>query len=363
MPLLKTLFNAGLALVALCGIATSALYLSLYFHTTPYLQTASVVSVPMLPSPTPAATKEVELVAVGDIMLSRTVARKMKLHGNDYPFIKIQDEFLKGDITIANLENPITQGREIQNGEMVFHADPGAEHALRDAGISFVSLANNHSMNFGEKGIVDTMRYLSDVGIAYAGAGGNDAVANAPSFVQKNGLTFAFLSYVDPSFTPYSYEATANRAGVAFMRIPAMQESVREAKQHADFVIILMHAGLEYADGTTNIQREFAHAAIDAGAEMVIGAHPHVVEPLEKYQGKYIFYSLGNFIFDQVLPETKRGLMLQVAFTKHGVEHIDLVPLVIEDFSQPRVMEENEIGNFFDRLQYPVSNDPVFSMQ
>ncbi|MDD4988886.1 MAG: CapA family protein [Candidatus Pacebacteria bacterium] len=358
MKILEKIILIPLFLIAVGSVASGTFYFFSYFADQSIPETAAIIS---LPTPTPE--KDVEIDAVGDIMLSRTVAKRMRQNGDDYPFRNIKDEMASADVAVANLENPITAGREIQNGEMVLRANPGAELTLKDAGFSLVSLGNNHSMNFGEKGILDTMRFLSNAGILFAGAGANSIDATAPVFVEKSGIKFAFLSYVDSSFTPASYEATSLKPGVAFMNIPEMEVAVREAKLQADFVIILMHAGLEYSASTTKAQREFAHAAIDAGAEMIIGAHPHVVEPLEKYNGKYIFYSLGNFIFDQVNPETKRGLMIKAHFAKSGVKNIELVPLVIENLSQPRVETPSEVGNFFDRLQYPISTDPTFSQK
>ncbi len=354
MKALSHILHSLLFILAVGSVASSTFYFLSYFANPSISQTAAIIV-----ATTPIPEKETELIAVGDIMLSRVVAKKMRENGDDYPFRNIQDELKTGDIVVANLENPITVGREIKSGEMIFHADPGSEFVLKDAGISLVSLGNNHSMNFGEKGILDTMEYLSKAGILYAGAGENSTNANKPMFVEKNGIKFAFLSYVDSSFTPASYEATDKKPGVAFMRIPEMVAAVEKARMQADFIIVLMHAGEEYSDGTTKVQREFAHAAIDAGAEMVIGAHPHVVQALEKYNGKYIFYSLGNFIFDQILPETKRGLMVKADFGENGVKNIKLVPLVIENLSQPRVMGDEEVGNFGGRLQYPITTDSV----
>jgi len=299
---------------------------------------------------------EVSLIATGDISYSRGVGRMVaKEKDNNYPFLKIQD-YLKGaDIVFGNLETPITQGREIPDFDMVFRSNPGTEQALKQAGFSIVSLANNHTPNFGEKGLIDTFKYLDAVGIKYVGAGKNTEEANNPVYFDIKGIKFAFLAYNDPDVVPVSYEATNTHAGTAFMRTSKMVESVKAAKQHVDFVIVSMHSGIEYIGMPDTSQINFAHAAIDAGADLVLGHHPHVVQTAEQYKGKYIFYSLGNFVFDQPQSQnTKEGLMVKASFSKRKINKILPVPIVMENFAQPQeVTEESEKNSILKRLNLP----------
>ncbi|MBI5816843.1 MAG: CapA family protein [Candidatus Yonathbacteria bacterium] len=247
----------------------------------------------------PQVGEEVSLAAVGDIMLSRTVASKIKAHNNiNYPFLKVADFLKEADITFGNLENPITAGATIAPYELTLRADPGVENALKNVGFDILSLVNNHTPNLGIQGLTDTFEYLSKAGIAYVGGGRSAVEANKPIYITRKGITFAFLAYNDTDVVPAYYEATDTRAGTAFMRSEKMIVAVKEAKQKANFVIVSMHAGNEYTDKPDDSQISFAHKAIDAGAELVIGHHPHVVQPIEKYNGKYILYSLGNFISD-----------------------------------------------------------------
>lgn len=303
--------------------------------------------------------EEVSLVAVGDMMLSRAVAGKMKKNNNAYPFLKTVSFLRSADITFGNLENPITEGPTIVPYEMMLRADPGVENVLADAGFDVLSLANNHTPNFGVPGLMDTFSNLSRAGIAYIGAGQNAEEANRPVYLSRNGLTFAFLAYNDSDVVPPYYEAGEARAGTTLMRSDKMAETVKQAKQKADFVIVSMHAGDEYASAPNSSQVDFAHKAIEAGAELVIGHHPHVVQTLEKYKGKYIFYSLGNFIFDQTEEEMKQGLALKVFFTKTGVSKIYLYPIVIRDLSQPEFLSGVPAANVVARLQFPLSNTPA----
>lgn len=311
----------------------------------------------------PQVSEEVSLVAVGDISYSRGVERIVKKQKDiNYPFLKIQDYLKNADLVFGNLETPITQGSEIPDFEMIFRSNPGTEQALKQAGFSILSLANNHTPNFGEKGLKDTFNYLENAGIKYVGAGQNDQEAYRPIYIEKKGIKFAFLAYNDTDVVPAYYEASANRAGTAFMRIDKMTEAVKGAKQKADFVIVSVHSGAEYVDELNDSQVNFAHAVIDAGADLVIGHHPHVVQTLEKYKGGYIFYSLGNFVFDQPQSEeTKEGLVVKIYFAKNGISKISLLPVVMENLAQPRMADKNEADKILQRLNFSLANQDVYA--
>ncbi|MFH1780579.1 MAG: CapA family protein [Candidatus Nealsonbacteria bacterium] len=311
----------------------------------------------------PLISEEVSLVAVGDISYSRGVERIVgKQEDINYPFLKIRDFLQSSDLVFGNLETPITQGREISDFEMIFRSNPGIEQALKQNGFSVLSLANNHTLNFGEEGLKDTFNYLTKAGIKYVGAGNNEQEAYGPVYIEEKGIKFAFFAYNDIDVVPVSYEAGEARAGTAFMRIEKMAEAVKEAKQKADVIIVSMHAGIEYVGEPNESQVNFAHAAIDAGADLIIGHHPHVVQTMEKYRGKYIFYSLGNFVFDQPQSqETKEGLMIKVYFTKNGINKIGLLPVVMNNLAQPEVVGESNKEQILKRLDFPLTNRAVYS--
>ena len=294
----------------------------------------------------------ITLVAVGDIMLSRMVAQRMKTrHDYKYPFLKTVGLTRDVDIAFGNLECPITQGRTIGSTEMIFRADPESIKGLKYAGFDVLSLANNHSFNFGVQGLKDTFQYLDKLGIVYSGAGRDKREAYTPKIVEVKGIKIAFLAYADDAFSPLYSQAKDSRAGIAFMKIPEMKKAVAAAKSKADLIIVSMHSGTEYASQPNGKQVAFAHAAIDAGADLIIGHHPHTVQKMEKYKGKYIFYSLGNFVFDQMWSrETKEGLAVKLTLSKDGVREIELIPVLIENYSQPRIMSEAEAQNIFKKL-------------
>lgn len=310
----------------------------------------------------PPAGEEVSLIAVGDISYSRGVERTVKKNNDiNYPLLKTRDYLNKADFAFGNLETPITAGREINTGEMIFRSNPGTEKVLMEAGFKILSLANNHTPNFGESGLKDTFKYLEQAGIGFVGAGSNGRAANQPAFIEVKGVKFAFLAYNSPDVVPESYEASDNRAGTAFMNTEAMVKAVREAKPKVDFVIISMHAGVEYANQPNNFQINFARLAIDAGADLIIGHHPHVVQTMEKYKGKYIFYSLGNFIFDQPFSEeTKEGLAVKIYFTKKEISKIYLTPVIMEKFTQPRLAAGLEAQKILTRLEFPLAERKIY---
>lgn len=307
----------------------------------------------------PVEPQGVSIVFAGDIMLSRGVNRAINRNNNiNFPFLKLSDYINSADFGIANLETPITPGREIVNMEMVFRSEPGVEKAIKDSGFNIVSLANNHSGNFGALGLRDTFKYLNDAGIEYVGAGIDETEAYEPLYFEKNRIKFGLLAYSDPTFTPYEYEATLLRPGVAFMRTSKMIEAVRAAKEQADFVILSIHAGDEYKASPNKRQVDFARAAIDAGADLIIGHHPHVVQTMEKYNSKYIFYSLGNFVFDQMWNEAVReGLVVKATFNKDGVNSLELVPTWMEVLGQPRLADADKYHLVLDRLDYDIEGD------
>src|SRR3990167_6777304 len=139
----------------------------------------------------PQKSEDVSLIAVGDISFSRGVERKIKKQKDiNYPFLKIWDYLKSADLVFGNLETPITEGPEIPDFEMIFRSNPGTEQALRQAGFSVLSLANNHTPNFGEQGLKDTFNYLTEAGIKYVGAGNNEQEANQPVYFEVNDLKF-----------------------------------------------------------------------------------------------------------------------------------------------------------------------------
>lgn len=294
----------------------------------------------------------VSIIFVGDIMLSRNVDAKIhKYNDYNYPYKETKDYLKTGDIVFGNLETSVTPGRKITTNEMTFRADPENAKALKDNGFTILSLANNHTPNFGEKGLKDTINYLEKAEIQYVGAGTSQG-AEAPATTSVNGLKFAFLAYTTPDVVPSNYEAGATRYGTNFANITKMQEAVRNAKLENNFVIVSMHMGTEYQNIPNKTQINFAHSAIDSGADLVIGHHPHVVQTIEKYKDKCIVYSLGNFVFDQMWSQnTREGMIAKFTFDKTGIINTEFKPIIIYDYSQPKFAEEKDATRILKKLK------------
>jgi poly-gamma-glutamate synthesis protein (capsule biosynthesis protein) len=308
---------------------------------------------------TAPASPEVTLAAVGDILLARHVAEAMAAHHDpNYPFLGMHDLLRAADVAFGNLEGPITSGAAVKSKEMVFRADPGVERALKDAGFAVLSVANNHTPDHGAKGITDTLSALKAVGIEAVGLGADSDEAARPVILTRNGLRIAFLAYNDPSVVPRRYGAGAHHPGTNLADADKVRRDVAAVRSAADVVIVSMHHGWEYRQSNP-YQAKFARAAIDAGADLVIGHHPHVVQRVEQYRGKYIVYSLGNFVFDQTFSDAvQEGVILRARLSKAGVTGLQFLPFRIHNASQPRLSMDPAVrSRLQSRLQIPLSPD------
>ncbi|MFA6228250.1 MAG: CapA family protein [Patescibacteria group bacterium] len=298
---------------------------------------APLTALPPKSDSLPAEPKQATatLIFGGDVMLSRNVGQKMaKYQDWSWPFANIAGLLADADLTVINLESPFTIGGShlVKTGSFSFNADPQALAGLAQAGIDVVALANNHILNQGKKGVIDTQKLLTANGIAFAGAGLNESEAGRPAIKEINGIKFGFLSYAYPN--DYSV-AGASTPGLAGMDISKMTTAVANLKTEADLVAVLMHAGIEYVNTPNKQQVAFAHAAIDAGADLVIGHHPHWAQTVEIYNGKPIVYSLGNLIFDQMWSlETQQGALAEIKVADKQISSIKIIPIKIIDYGQ-----------------------------
>jgi len=287
--------------------------------------------------------KETTLIFTGDILPTRWVSKRA--HDNNdmsYPFRETYQITSNADFTIGDLECPFAETGPYQELGIVFRGDPELVEGLTLAGIDVVNLANNHLGDSGQAGMKFTFDLLTKNKIDYFGAGLNQTQTHTPYIKEINGIKIAILGYADADFTPTSYEADNEYAGLNLMNINQMINDVKNAKNHADFVIVSMHAGTEYTYDPDPDQIEFAHAAIDAGANMIYGTHPHVIQAIEVYKEKPIFYSLGNFAMDQIEENTRQGYLLKIKLIGNNVSDIELTPYHIYDWSQPKLTNDAE---------------------
>jgi len=282
----------------------------------------------------------ITLTAVGDVMFGRRTDLRMVTY-NDYthPFLNVAQELAAADVTVANMENPISDRITVNHnyGTYVFGTSTRATKGLTFAGFDAVSLANNHTLNAGQGALLDTFRALNAANVKYFGAGANIAEARRPAIVQAKGVRFAFLGYDD--ITGSAYGAGPSRPGNAPLNVNNVIADVKAARQKADVVVPFFHWGVEYQLYPSTRQREIAKAAVEAGAGLVLGSHPHWVQAIEFYRGALIAYSMGNFVFDQPWLETQQGIALRTTWRKTDLVSFDILPVHIFDMNQPRWLD------------------------
>src|SRR3989344_944336 len=279
--------------------------------------------------------QEFKILFVGDVMFGRHVETLMESNGPDYPFQKIK-EFLKGyNFVVANLEGAITKDHaKSPDQSFKFSFPPESGRVLRDNNITLLSIANNHALDYGDRGFTETKKYLAESGINYFGhpVGSPRNYVFQKKFGERNVIFLGFNSTY-PSF-----------------HIEEAEKLVKSfTLDEESFVIVYMHWGDEYKKLSNSSQRAITHSLIDSGADLVLGSHPHVVQEIESYKDKLIFYSLGNFVFDQYFSkDTQEGLAVELIF-RDKKETYKIYP--IESIkSQPDLMEEKLAEEFLSDL-------------
>lgn len=286
------------------------------------------------PTPTPStSTENATLIFGGDVMLGRTVEERMDSRGATWPFTAIAPTMKAADYTVVNLESPFKRDHATTSiNSLVLRGDPQGVAGLTLAGVDLVSLANNHITDMGKTGLTETETILDEAKISHTGAGSSREAAEVPVITEISGLKVGFISaaYGVNFGSPGVYYNTASAEWVS--------EQVKALRTKTDAVVFLCHCGTEYASSANAMQKEVAHAAIDAGASLVIGHHPHVPQPVEAYKDGLIIYSLGNLVFDQLQSGNRNvSALAEVKFTGARVTSLKLIPYQIFEYGQPRL--------------------------
>jgi poly-gamma-glutamate synthesis protein (capsule biosynthesis protein) len=264
--------------------------------------------------PAIAGTQEprtISLSWVGDIMLAAGVGQVASVRGTEYLFAEVKSFLTTDDLTVGNLECAVATRGSREDKLYTFRADPALLPGLRRSGLDAVSVANNHTLDYGPDALLETLSNLRRAGIYAAGGGRNLASAGRPLLLSVAGQRVALVaaSRVLPSV---SWKASPHRAGLADAYTPArLLAEIRGVRGQADIVVVYLHWGKELAICPEDYQRVLARRCIDAGADLVVGSHPHVLQGFEYYRGKLIAYSLGNFVFTDY---GKTTIILQTAF-------------------------------------------------
>jgi poly-gamma-glutamate capsule biosynthesis protein CapA/YwtB (metallophosphatase superfamily) len=282
---------------------------------------------PVPPESVPKAP-DTRIVFGGDVMLSRYVGRLARSFKDPaWPLRDLAPALAAADIAFVNLESPFSDRGGLMESGMVFKAEPEMISGLELAGIDIVSTANNHARDCNGYGVEFTLDWLTRHGIAVVGSGKSAEAAHAGTVLTRNGVRFGFLAYTYDQSNGIHNDIDDR---IATLDTDRMKVDLANLLTRVDVGIVSMHAGLEYAPRVNKQQIEFAHAAIDAGASIVVGHHPHVVQQWERYGSGVIFYSLGNLVFDQFQRvETQHGLLAEAIFTGKQMTRAEIYPVDI----------------------------------
>jgi hypothetical protein len=289
-------------------------------------------------SPQPSGAATVRVVSGGDVMPARSVAAYAGSNGAEAVFAGIKPVLEKGDAAWFNLEGVTsTLGTAKTEKTYTFEGPTTFPPAIAAAGVDVVTMGNNHSVDYGRAALLDTLKRLDNAGVQVVGAGKDFEDAHAPAIITtSSGATIGFLGYSDVWWP--GFEATSSHAGVAqaFTGIDRMKKDVKELAAKVDFVVVGFHWGYEYQHYPVAQQTSEGHAAIDAGADLVIGHHPHVLQGFETYHRRLIAYSLGDLVFDHISVPSGQTVLVDAKLTADGVT-ARLVPAYVSQTGIPDV--------------------------
>jgi len=289
------------------------------------------------PQPIAPAPQPITLTFAGDVMLAGAVGKLAETHGTPWLFAGVQSVFAEDDLTMVNLECAVSTRGQAEEKQYTFRAAPSVLPGLKQSGVEAVTLANNHAMDFGRQALSDTFTNLRNADITYVGAGANADEAYQPALLMVKGQRVALFggSRVLPDTRWY---AGTQHAGLAAVYDPTrLLAEIRAVRAQADLVVVYLHWGIERAAWPEAYQRTLARQCIDAGADLIIGSHPHVLQGFEYYQGKLIAYSLGNFVFNNRSGHT---MLVQATFTGNTLQAAKMIPCVYDHY-RPIVAEQS----------------------
>ncbi len=300
----------------------------------------------------PEPARVTTLTVVGDVMLGRRVGEVAADRGDpSYPLRPMQRRLRSADITVGNLEGTLSDdGPPLQGGDS-FHADPRVRSGLRDAGFDALSLANNHAGDYGDRALVRTVDLLREAGLRSFGAGPDLAAARRAAVVERHGVRFGFLGFNAIGETP---AAGPGQPGATRVSMPPrtgplnraelgrVLDDVRALADRVDVVVVMPHWGEQYTERPWAVQARVARALVGAGADLVVGGHPHWVQGASMVAGSgrsaLLVNSLGNFTFDMTTPETNEGLALEATYWGEELKGVTFVPYRLGPDHAPRVV-------------------------
>ena len=292
----------------------------------------------------------ISIASVGDIMLGNHTTYYLEKQGINYPFDSTRNVLSRTAVAFANLESPFTTTGTRFDKRFNFKVPPKYAISLINAGFDVVTLANNHILDYGIEGLKNTINVLDSIGLDHCGAGLTREQARQPAILERNGYRIAFLGY---SMTfPLEFWASDTSGGTNYPTY--MRSSIQHCDSLADFTVVTFHWGSESKNYPKEYQKVFAHQAIDYGADLVIGHHPHVLQGLEIYKNRLIAYSLGNFSFSSYSRKATESMILKVYLTNEGLLFAKIIPVSVNNLDvafQPRILSGADSDSVLSHLR------------
>lgn len=294
---------------------------------------------------------ELTISLVGDVLLAARVGKYIESHGPDYPWEEVRPILAASDLVLGNLECAVATGGEpMENKQYTFRADPVALEGAVRAGVDVFTLANNHVLDFGRQAMMETVANLDRYGIKHTGAGSSREEATKPVIIEQNGVLVGVLSYTMIFPEGWWVAGSANPGIASGHDMNGMMADVQALREQVDFLVVSIHWGVELADYPQTKEETLAHKLVDAGADLVFGHHPHVLQGLEYYNHGLIAYSAGNFIFTTPRYDLARqGIILQVRVGREGLLEAAAVPTLV-DAGRVLVLQGGEREQVLRRL-------------
>lgn len=277
------------------------------------------------------ASDSLSITFTGDVLLDRGVRQFVEHRSVDKLFSPFVDSvFQSSDLVVANLECPATKIRQPAFKQYIFRAEPEWLQTLKAHGITHLNLANNHSVDQGRIGLADTKKNIQEAGMIPVGAGDNMQEAAQPVLLASSPRNVYLLTSLQMPLENFSY--LPDKTSVSHEDLDSLKTRVRQLKETDPccYIIVSLHWGGEHTLRPVPLQRQQAHQLIDAGVDALICHHTHTLQTIEQYQGKPIYYSIGNFIFDQKKPINSKACMVKVTIKKES-SHIETIPIVIRN--------------------------------
>lgn len=294
-------------------------------------------------------SEPITLTFTGDVLLDRSVGEHIQTKGVDYPFKRVSALLKKSDLTFVNLETAVSNRGKQQNKQFTFRSRPETLRGLVNAGIDGVSLANNHTMDYGTTGLLDTINYLQKEKLGITGAGKNKEKAFSAYYKKINGKTVAILG-LSRVLPDGSWFANGSKPGIAYAYSKEpMMAYVKKAVKNSDYTVVMIHWNRERQNYPESYAKGMAKDFINAGVDAVIGSHSHSLMGIEYYKGKPIYYSLGNFIFTNSNdPRGSESMIVNIKFNNNTVSS-SVTPAKIID-GQPRLMNTSYNKTIISKL-------------